>query len=127
MTEESEKRRFTRIPFEATARIVGSTESWYAPLIDISLKGALVHLPGNWQGKLGEQYLIELSLEGGDNDVAISMESEVTHKENGNIGFSCLHIGLDSITHLRRLIELNLGDESILDRELAALIEDHEK
>ncbi|RML94864.1 Cyclic diguanosine monophosphate-binding protein, partial [Pseudomonas syringae pv. maculicola] len=28
-----------------------------------------------------------------------------------------------SISHLRRLIELNLGDPAELDRELAALIE----
>ena len=125
--EELEKRRFTRIPFKATAHVVSATGSWYAPLIDISLKGALVHLSNNWEGKLGEPYLIELSLEGGENDVSIRMEVEVTHMEQGNIGFSCLHIGLDSITHLRRLIELNLGDDSILDRELAALIEDHYK
>jgi len=31
------------------------------------------------------------------------------------------HIDLDSISHLRRLVELNLGDEALLERELAAL------
>ena len=32
------------------------------------------------------------------------------------------HIGLESIEHLRRLIELNLGDPEELERELGALI-----
>ena len=37
------------------------------------------------------------------------------------IGFVCRHIDVDSISHLRRLVELNLGDEALLERELAAL------
>ncbi len=36
--------------------------------------------------------------------------------------FRCEHIDIDSITHLKRLIELNLGDEALLHRELAHLI-----
>ena len=125
MTVESEKRRFTRIPFEATAHVVNAEGSWHSPLIDISLKGALVSTPENWKGQVGEKFLIELSLDGGEDDISIRMEAEVTHMEKAHIGFNCLHIGLDSITHLRRLIELNLGDDSILDRELAALIAAH--
>ncbi|NQD96622.1 PilZ domain-containing protein, partial [Pseudomonas sp. CrR25] len=30
----------------------------------------------------------------------------------------------DSISHLRRLVELNLGDEALLERELTALGEE---
>ncbi len=97
--------------------------SWSSPLVDISLKGALLERPRDWEGALGEKFLIELDLDGGENTISIRMEAEVTHLDDQHIGFNCLHIGLESITHLRRLIELNLGDESILDRELAALIE----
>ncbi|MCF6217706.1 MAG: PilZ domain-containing protein [Gammaproteobacteria bacterium] len=122
-----EKRRFTRIPFEATANIVNVMGSWSSPLIDISLKGALLDRPSDWEGALGDKFLIELDLDGGENAVSIRMEAEVTHLDDKHIGFNCLHIGLDSITHLRRLIELNLGDESILDRELAALIENKDR
>ncbi len=125
MTESDEKRRFTRIPFSATAHIVNAMGSWYAPLVDISLKGALVEQAENWEGKIGDHYLIELNLDESESDIAIRMEVEVAHMENNHIGFSCQHIGLDSITHLRRLIELNLGDDRILDRELSALIESH--
>jgi hypothetical protein len=34
----------------------------------------------------------------------------------------CKEIDLDSISHLRRLIELNLGDQEELERELGALL-----
>jgi len=33
----------------------------------------------------------------------------------------CLSIDLDSITHLRRLLELNLGDPQLVERELLQL------
>jgi hypothetical protein len=34
----------------------------------------------------------------------------------------CESIDLDSITHLRRLVELNAGDPALLERELTALV-----
>lgn len=30
-------------------------------------------------------------------------------------------MGLDSVSHLRRLVELNLGDDMLLERELEAM------
>jgi hypothetical protein len=37
------------------------------------------------------------------------------------VGLHCRHIDIESLAHLRRLIELNLGDPALLERELAAL------
>jgi hypothetical protein len=51
------------------------------------------------------------------------MQVKLTHEDPGQLGFVCQYIDLDSISHLRRLIELNLGDQEELDRELAALLE----
>ena len=42
--------------------------------------------------------------------------------EGGKIGLQCESIDLDSITHLRRLVELNAGDPALLDRELSSLL-----
>jgi hypothetical protein len=36
----------------------------------------------------------------------------------------CENIDIDSITHLRRLVDLNAGDASLLDREFSALLAD---
>jgi len=50
------------------------------------------------------------------------MTASVAHIDPTRIGFICEHIDLDSITHLKRLVELNLGDEELLHRELSSLI-----
>ena len=117
MTEEH--RLFTRIPFEATLHITSAEGSWDCNLIDISLKGLLVDKPADWQGAIEDPFMVELELSG--SDASIRMDVVVAHIEKDHIGFRCEHIDLDSITHLRRLVELNVGDTDILNRELSAL------
>ena len=118
-TVRENTRRFTRIPFESQVHLVSAEGSWYSNLLDISLKGVLISKPDNWDANLKDHFLLELILD--ESDVQIRMEVEVVHMEEGHIGFNCLHIDLDSITHLRRLVELNVGSSEILNRELAAL------
>lgn len=121
MTTETptEKRRFSRIPFETDVHLVNASGSWNSRLIDVSLKGILVTVPGGWRGKIGEHYFAEMLME--NEEAIIRMEVSVSHIEEHHVGFRCEHIDLDSITHLRRLVELNLGDSDILDRELSDL------
>jgi hypothetical protein len=38
------------------------------------------------------------------------------------LGLQCLHIDLDSVTHLRQLIERNSQDPTLLARELSVLV-----
>lgn len=115
----SDNRQFTRIPFEATVNVTSADGSWDCGLIDISLKGLLVDKPEKWTGNIEDTAMVELDLSG--SDASIRMDVVVAHIEENHIGFRCEHIDLDSITHLRRLIELNVGDTDILNRELNAL------
>ena len=117
MTEEH--RLFTRIPFESQVHITSAEGSWDCKLIDISLKGVLVEKPEDWKGDVEDPCMVELELSG--SDISIRMDVSVAHIEHDHVGFRCEHIDLDSITHLRRLVELNVGDTDILDRELHAL------
>jgi len=114
-----EKRKFTRIPFQAAVHIVSVEGNWQSELIDVSLQGVLVTTPEKWHAEIDDHYLIELQIE--DSDISIRMEAAVAHINDNSLGFQCKHIDLDSITHLRRLVELNIGDSSILSRELSAL------
>ena len=52
------------------------------------------------------------------------MLGTVVHIDSQHIGLRCDSIDLDSITHLRRLVELNSGDPSMLEREISALVND---
>ena len=118
LEQVAERRRFQRFPFEATARLYSGTQQWQGELIDISLKGVLITRPADWDGQIGQTYRISLALPG---SVNISMAVTIAHVTAEHIGCQCDKIDLDSFSHLKRLIELNLGDPSLLNRELSAL------
>lgn len=117
--ESQDKRQFTRITFDSPVYLSNKTVTWETELLDISLNGVLVDKPANWNATVGDQFKLTLDLN--QSDIEIRMEVEVAHMEQNHIGFHCKHIDLDSITHLRRLVELNIGNTEILDRELSAL------
>jgi hypothetical protein len=118
----AERRRFSRIPFPATAHIKAYKGELHlnCDVIDISLKGILISLPTGWLGEMNDKYKVDLLLENAQ--LVINMYASVAHIDNDSVGFLCEHIDLDSISHLKRLVELNLGDEKLLHRELSALI-----
>ncbi len=113
------RRHHSRISFDAQAYLRSDTMVWQTQLIDISLKGALLARPADWQGAPGESYRFELLLD--DEQTEIRMTVTVMRAQADRIGLRCDHIDIDSVTHLRRLIELNLGDPELLQRELAGL------
>jgi PilZ domain len=118
--ERTEHRRFTRVPFQASVRLHSSDGVEQGELLDISLKGILIARPLDWSPRIGEPVEIEIAL--ADSDVMIRMQATLAHLEAERAGFTCHHIDLDSASHLRRLIELNLGNETQLQRELHAMI-----
>jgi len=119
---QNERRRFSRIPFHIEANIQAETGEKYlnCEVIDISLNGLLIVKPDNWAGKDSASHQVALLLENGL--TVINMNTAVAHIDDTSVGFTCEHIDLTSISHLKRLVELNLGDEDLLQRELSALI-----
>ena len=114
------RRLYSRIAFHAPARLVSSTRAVDTVVIDLSLKGALIRLPADIH--IGEGETGQLHVRLGETDDRISMEVRAIHVEGRYTGLLCERIDLDSVTHLRRLVELNLGNPELLDRELSALI-----
>lgn len=121
MTEQpSDRRRFRRIAFDAKTELRQNGQEWPVQLVDLSLKGLLVQRPSPWLGNNADPFDVDIHL---DADTDVQMQVRLTHDDHGQLGFVCEHIDLDSISHLRRLIELNLGDQEELERELGALLE----
>ncbi len=116
---DENKRHFSRIVFDAPVLVSGEKQSWETSLIDISLKGILIQKPEQWQNNIGDEFDLEICLD--DSDIQINMQAHVAHEENDHVGFQCDHIDLDSIARLKQLVLLNIGDESILERELSFL------
>jgi hypothetical protein len=75
-------------------------------------------LPAAAEVEGGEPVLLAMSL----GDIVIKMAAEVAHLDGSDAGLRCVAIDLESITHLRRLIEMNLGNPKLAERELRALL-----
>lgn len=118
MASFSEHRTFTRVPFDADAKLYSSNGAWDTQLIDISLSGVRCDRPTDWQAKPGKGYRLDLRLPGG---IRISMNATAANNDARRIGFRWSKIDFDSFVQLKRLIELNLGDPERLGRELSGL------
>ncbi len=113
------RRLFSRVLFDAPCELQQGDLIWESQALDLSLQGVLLQKPDGLNAQIGESFLIGIRL--GDDTTIINMTGALRHEEDGRLGFECLSMDLDSATHLRRLVELNLGDEAELHRELALL------
>lgn len=120
MVPSAERRRFSRITFHRPAELELGGERAVCELLDVSLKGALIEAPATFRGAVGQGCALTIRLDAGD--VVVRMDGKIAHREGAQVGIRCTGIDLDSIAHLRRIVELNLGDEDLLHRELSALV-----
>lgn len=112
-------RLFSRVPFMAHANLQLPGQTLQVAVLDIALKGALVQAQPNAAVTLNDSCRLVLPLN--DGDEAIEMNGKVVHLDAGHIGIACAEIDLQSLTRLRRLLELNTGDADMMDRELTHL------
>lgn len=120
MTDE--RRRFQRISFDADCEVRTHDCSWPVKLIDISLQGVLAEIIISPLLNVGDHADIVIQL---NNEITITMPSVLKHQLGNHLGFKAETMDIDSVSHLRRLVELNLGDETLLERELEHLLEAH--
>jgi hypothetical protein len=111
-------RNFHRIFFNAEAKLCYGENAYPCEILDLSLKGCLLNFDQGWSGESDHLYKLILKL---SDEVSIVMEVSVVHAVGNRIGFRCEHIDIDSMSNLRRLVELNLGNSELLERELTGL------
>ena len=117
-TPNQERRRFSRIHFNAHTQLQQGEHQFAVELVDISLKGLLAQTDRGSELDTTQPVQVDIRL---GEDAHIQMEAMVVHREGDQLGLQCSAIELDSITHLRRLVELNLGDAEAAERELSEL------
>ncbi len=119
MAHTENRRRFSRIAFHAETEIRQGEDRWPCELLDLSLKGLLVSPPDDAEidAKSPCQIVITLA-----DEAQITLRASLARDADKHLGFRCEEIDVDSISHLRRLIELNIGDPSASNRELFELI-----
>lgn len=120
MIEENEKRHFHRIFYNAKANLSTKEQVWDCDILDLSLNGCLLRLPSPWQEDPENLYTLKLRLSDASE---IIMELKIAHVSEDKVGFRCEQIDIDSISQLRRMVELNIGYSEILERDLTSLAE----
>jgi hypothetical protein len=115
---ELERRHFQRIFYSAEAILIDGERTMSCTIVDISMKGCLLDFGKPWSGDRQSSYNLQLDL---SEDVQILMQLKFAHGRGTQAGFVCDYIDLNSITNLRRMVELNLGDSALLERDLNAL------
>ena len=113
------RRIFTRILFSISAKLVIDETVYPVTLHDISLAGALIKRDSSTPSLQSKKGILHFFLNGNESEVIMHMT--VVHEQDKEVGLKCNGIDLDSISYLRRLVELNLGDDSQLHKELSQL------
>lgn len=111
-------RHFRRIPFKAEVTLGSGQDSWTGELLDVAMKGAMVGTDTALPLSPGAKYSLCISLPG--TPISLDFQAELVHSEESCYGFKFISENLETLTHLRKLIELNTGDAETTRSELSA-------
>lgn len=114
-----ERRRFSRIVYQAPAILTQDSQQFESSVSDLSLHGLLLTCEQSQQLSSGKQVQVEFSLP--DSDITIQLIGLIVGVNGTVIRLSINHIDIDSIGHLKRLVELNVGDDELLHRNIEHL------
>lgn len=119
-----EHRHTHRVFFDCFVDFEADNAKHVCELYDISLEGALIGACSGATPPPGSSCKLSITL--GDADKPdIVMNGRVAHKIENRVGIHCESIDIDSMTHLRKLVELNLGNSDLVNRDLDGLVRDH--
>jgi len=114
-----ERRRFSRIVYQTQAELTQDSTKVYAAVSDLSLHGLLLTSDQSTLLDTDKQVDVEFSLSG--SDVSIQLVGNIVGLNNNVIRLCIDHIDIESIGHLKRLVELNVGDDELLPRDIEHL------
>ena len=114
----AERRRFQRFRFTSVLRVQHGDQARDCALLDMSFRGFLARCPEGWQPASGDRLRVEWRLA---ELIKLELDAVVMHAADGHMGCSWEARDAQSFAHLKRLVEMNLGDARLMARELEAL------
>ncbi|MBT4289813.1 MAG: PilZ domain-containing protein [Deltaproteobacteria bacterium] len=115
-----ERRHFSRVQFQSECFLTFGDKKYAGKLVDLSLKGALIHNDEVLKVKSGDRCSFNFALDGAGFE--LNFDATLVYYQNDQLGVQFGNIDLESMTHLRRLVELNTGDSGKVQDELFFLI-----
>ena len=117
-----ERRRFHRVGTDKPVAVTSAGGEHAGTTLDVSLRGLLLEPSDGWQPSTGTAVEARIRLDDAD-DCCIDLKGRVVHVEARRIGIHVTDFDIESASRLRRMVELNLGDAALIERELAELID----
>ncbi len=121
----NDRRRYSRVNLHLEGSLTTSsspsTEAVSVTVCDVSLKGALVRIlrDEDLAKFKGGRYILKFKV---DPTSHVTMTVNCRYTRDNNMGLQCEDIDVRSISFLRKIIEYNTGDISLLNRELDELM-----
>jgi hypothetical protein len=112
-----ERRKFQRVPFETEAEINCKEKKSHGKLLDISLQGALIQGKGTIPFETGN--VCDLSIHLSGTDITLQFDVDLVHREDNRFGLRFIGEDTETMTHLKRLLESNIGSSEVIDKEIS--------
>ncbi|WP_139683883.1 PilZ domain-containing protein [Vibrio tasmaniensis] len=114
-----ERRQFSRVVYQTPTDISQGNVNVSGSVQDLSLHGLLIQCDKCQQLRTDIPVQISFKLE--NSDINIQLEATIVSTINTSMRLRIEHLDIDSISHLKRLVELNVGDDVLLYREIEHL------
>lgn len=115
-----ERRKFSRVVLDWPVEIHHQDKSWPALLVDLSFRGVLLNCENM---SLDQDAKVHLHIHIPQSLLDLDLVAHVVRSCGPIYALRLDAMGIDSMSEVRRVIELNLGDDSLLQREMEQLLE----
>ena len=114
---DNNKRRFTRIPFKAGAKIDVEDKSFLVDeIFNLSIGGCLLPLADKLN--TGIKCFVRITLSEINDNLAVCVEGEIVRSENNMTAVKFTKIDPDSLFHLQNIIRYNAPDSNAIEQEI---------
>lgn len=113
----TEQRNYRRINFRTEADVTLKDSIYRCDLVDLALQGALFRSERELSLPLGSQ--VPLSIYLPETSIRMEFIGELIHQNGQFYGFIFTSEEAESMAHLRRLLELNVGDAALTEKEFS--------
>ena len=114
------KRKFTRVEFKMKALVqLDNVMIVKANILNISLKGAFFELADYCLFQIGDKWQLKFILP--NSDMSLQFNTEVVHSRKKLVGVKFYHIDIDTMIHLRSLIEGRTSNPLQVEKEIESL------
>lgn len=117
----NEHRHTHRVNFNSLVEFESGDIQHVCELVDISLQGALITACSGATPSEGTHCKLTINLDEAG-EVQIIMHGVIAHKMDNSVGIHCESIDVDSMGHLRKLVEYGLGDAALVNRDFKELM-----